>query len=167
MIKKVLTSLAAAAICFAAQAQLTPGEKSLGPKLGYVSENSSCVAGLVFQYNFTSHLRLVPEISCVFRNKGQDALLIDLNAHVPFGVGSQKAWLYPLAGLSFNSWATHGIETLNDDDVTTHTNRFGVNVGAGFELRCSDSMKLNLEAKYTLIKSYSATYVTAGISYIF
>ncbi len=167
MIKKVLTTLAAAAICCAAQAQLTPGEKSLGPKLGYVSHNSSCVAGLVFQYTVSEHFRLVPEISCVFRNKGQDALLLDLNAHVPFGVGSPKAWLYPVAGLSFNSWATHALEEINSDDVTSHINRFGVNVGAGFELRCSDALKLNIEAKYTLIKSYSATYVTAGISYIF
>ncbi len=167
MIKKVLTTIAAGAICLAAQAQLSAGEKSLGPKLGYVSHNNSCVAGLVFQYNLSSRVQLVPEIACVFRHDNQDALLIDINAHIPFGVGSDKAWLYPLAGLAFNSWSTHGVVTADDDDVTTHINRFGINAGAGFELRCSQTLKLNFEAKYTLIKSFSAAYVTAGISYIF
>ncbi len=167
MIKKVLTTLAAAAIAVAAQAQLAAGEKSLGPKIGYVSHNRSCVAGLVFQYNLSSRVRLAPELSCVFRNKSQDALLIDLNVHMPFGVGSDRAWLYPLAGLAFNSWSTHGVVTADDDDVTTHVNRFGLNAGAGFELRCSETLKINIEAKYTLVKSYSAAYVTAGISYVF
>ena len=43
MIKKVLTTLAAAAIAVAAQAQLAAGEKSLGPKIGYVSHNLSLI----------------------------------------------------------------------------------------------------------------------------
>ena len=86
---------------------------------------------------------------------------------MPFGVGSDRAWLYPLAGLAFNSWSTHGVVTADDDDVTTHVNRFGLNAGAGFELRCSETLKINIEAKYTLVKSYSAAYVTAGISYVF
>ena len=142
-------------------------EKSLGPKLGYASQNSSCVAGLAFQCAVSSNLRIAPEIGCVFRNKNQDALLIDLNVHRPFHFGTPKAELYPLVGIAYNSWSTHGLKDANQKDVTTHVNRFGVNVGAGFGLRCSETLKLSLEAKYTIIKSLSSTYVTAGISYIF
>jgi len=151
-----------------AQAIINKGEKSLGPKIGYASRNSSAVAGLVFQYTFSQHLRIAPEIGCVFRHKNQDAFLADINFHVPFGLlDTDKVALYPLAGLAFNSWALHGHDSVEDVDVTSHVNRFGLNLGAGFDLRCSSTLKLNLEAKYTLVKSYSSAYITLGISYVF
>ena len=74
--------------------------------------------------------------------------------------------LYPLVGVAFNSWNRH-LSTDDLGDVTTHVNRFGFNAGAGFDLRCSQSLMLNLEARYTLVKSYSSAIVTVGISYIF
>ena len=167
MKKLILTMVVALLAVATSSAQLQPGEKSFGPKLGYVSENESAVAGLVFQYNFTEHLRLVPEIGCAFRHNQRDAFLLDVNVHTPFAISTgDRVNLYPLAGISLNSWAWHGIDE-NSDDVTTHTTRFGLNIGAGFEYRCNASMKLTLEAKYTLIKKFSATYVTAGLSYIF
>ena len=143
------------------------GEKTLGVKAGYISHNKSAVAGLAFQYALSSVVRLSPEIGCAFRHNNEDALIIDVNVHTPFGVGGEKVALYPLAGVTFNSWATHRVSTLDEADVTTHTNRFGANLGAGFDLRCSSTLKLNIEAKYALIKSYSGVLLTAGISYVF
>ncbi len=169
----IIGAVSAAALAFStpsACAQIQKGEKSFGPKIGYVSHNKSAVAGLVFQYTFSQPLRISPEIGCAFRNNDEDAFLVDLNFHVPFGiVDSEKVAIYPLAGLAFNSWSRHGVkpDEADDVDVTTHTNRFGANLGAGFDLRCSSTLRLNLEAKYTLIKSYSALYLTAGISYVF
>ena len=90
---------------------------------------------------------------------------IELSRQIKFYEGDNVN-LYPLAGLSLNSWAWHYTDEASDD-VTTHTTRFGLNVGAGFEYRCNATMKLTFEAKYTLIKKYSATYITAGLSYIF
>jgi len=166
--KKLLFALFVLLATSGASAQLVQGEKSLGVKLGYVSENSSAVGSLAFQYNLTSRLRIAPEIGCAFRNNDKDALLIDLNLHVPFGLTeSNNVLLYPLAGISFNSWSSHHKSPLDDADVTSHINRFGFNLGAGFNLRCSETLQLSLEAKYTLIKSFSSTYVTAGISYLF
>lgn len=157
------------AVSLGASAQLIQGEKSLGVKLGYASENSAPVAGLTFQYAFNSHLRIAPELGCVFRHHDKDALLVDVNLHVPFGLtDGGKVLLYPLAGLAFNSWNRHHESLIDPDtDVTTHINRFGVNLGAGFDLRCTESLKLSLEAKYTLVKSYSSAFITAGISYMF
>ena len=169
MIKKsILAALVAVMAAMPAQAIINKGEKSLGPKIGYASRNSSAVAGLVFQYTFSQHLRIAPEVGYVFRHKNQDAFLADINFHVPFGLlDTDKVALYPLAGLAFNSWALHGHDSVEDVDVTSHVNRFGLNLGAGFDLRCSSTLKLNLEAKYTLVKSYSSAYITLGISYVF
>lgn len=150
-----------------AAAQMQRGEKSLGPKLGYISHNQSAVAGLTFRYALSSRVRLAPEIGCAFRHRNEDALLVDVNVHVPFALGSERVGLYPLAGLSFNSWSTHGVRRDDEVDVTTHTNRFGLNLGAGFDLRCSSTLMIGFEAKYNLVKSYSSAVITASISYIF
>lgn len=169
MIKKIVFAALVVLTAFGASAQMTRGEKSLGPKAGYISHNKSAVAGLVFQYSLSSKFRLSPEIGCAFRHHNEDALLVDLNLHMPFNLGAgDRVDLYPLAGIAFNSWATHKVNAeLDEADVTTHINRFGANVGAGFDLRCSSNLKLNIEAKYTFIKSYSSVVVTAGISYVF
>lgn len=167
MIKRLFISILLCAVALCTSAQTGAGEKSLGPKLGYISENSSVVAGLVFRYSLTDHLTVVPEIGCAFRNKDRDAFLADVNFHFPFALtDSRKASLYPLAGLAFNSWNRHGVDEDNKD-VTTHVNRFGLNLGAGFGLRCSQSLLLNMEAKYILVKSYSCTVLTLGVSYVF
>ncbi len=163
----IIVALMAVFAIIASSAQLATGEKSLGVKLGYASHNRSAVTGLFFRYNITNHLRLVPEIGCAFRNRNQDAFFLDVNVHAPFTLTDvNRVSIYPFAGVTYNSWRTH-FENLIDDDVTSHTNRFGVNLGAGFDLRCSKTLQFNIEAKYTLIKRYSGYYLTAGLSYIF
>lgn len=167
MLKRILlaTALSIGAIA-GASAQTAKGEKTLGPRVGYISENSSVLAGLSFRYTFSQHLRISPAIGCAFRNHDRDALLIDVDMHFPFGLSeSGRTALYPLAGLTFNSWNRHG--RVNDVDVSGHANRFGLNAGAGFDLRCSQSLMLNMEARYCLVKSYSSFIATVGISYIF
>ena len=173
-VRKTLIRLAAVmalAVCSvtAAQAQIVKGEKSLGPKIGYVSKNQSAVAGLVFQYAFSGHFRLAPELGYVFRHKDMDAFTFDINAHVPFGFTGEKVAFYPLAGLNYTSWSRHykAQDLMDLKDVTTRTSRFGVNLGAGFDLRCSETLKLSLEAKYSLVKGFTNLAVTVGISYMF
>ena len=153
----------------AASAQFERGEKSVGAKLGYVDKNNSASMGLVFQYSFSHHLRVAPEIGCVFKHKNMDAFTIDFNFHTPFTFTGEKAALYPLAGLNYSSWNRTMPRALVDetDDITTRTSRFGLNLGAGFELRCSRTLKLGIEAKYTLIKSYSGASVAAMVCYVF
>ncbi len=168
MIRKILTAVVlVVAGAMALKAQSAAGEKSFGPKLGYVTRNHSAQAGLVFQYAFSQHVRISSELSCVFRNHNRDGLMVDVNMHFPLPAWGGKTELYPLAGLAFNSWADHGVSREDEVDVTTHVNRLGLNLGAGFALRCSSTMKVNIEAKYTLVKSLSSAFITAGISYIF
>lgn len=166
--KKYILGVAAAMVALTASAADLRGEKSFGPKLGYFSHNKSAVAGLTFTYAFSNHFRLAPEVGCVFRHNDQDAFVGDLNAHFPFSFEDNNVVaLYPVVGITYNSWGTHF--RLEDDgkEVSSHNNRLGVNLGAGFDLRCSQTLRLNIEAKYSLVKSFSSLVVTAGISYVF
>ncbi|MDE7458403.1 MAG: porin family protein [Muribaculaceae bacterium] len=163
-----------AALSLPTEAQIIKGEKSLGTKIGYVTKNESASAGLVFQYAFTQHLRIAPEIGYVFRNNNLDAFTFDINAHFPFDFTGENVAFYPLGGLNYSSWCRRYNNPETDweimaksDEVSTRTSRFGLNLGAGFDLRCSETLKVTFEAKYTLIKSYSTAAICAGISYVF
>ena len=58
---------------FEATAQVERGQKSFGPKAGFNTRNSSAIAGLTFDYAFSSHVRIAPSIGIAFRNKDRDA----------------------------------------------------------------------------------------------
>lgn len=165
--RKILLILAAALAIVSARAGSIAGEKTFGPKLGYFSHNKSAVAGLTFTYAFSDHFRLAPEAGVIFRHNDQDAFVFDLNAHFPFGFDTRVVALYPVVGLTYNSWGTHLRSEEFNEDVTSHRNRLGANIGAGFDLRCSSTLRLNIEAKYSLVKSFSSLVLTAGISYVF
>lgn len=154
----VLTSLSVSA--------QNDGEKSFGLKTGYVSRNNSALAGLVFECPIGKYLRLAPSIGVVFRNENLDALTVDADFHWVVKT-SHKCRFYPLLGVAFNSWNKHGIAESEHDDVTTHSNGLGMNAGAGFEVHCSSSLKLGLEAKYTLIRHNPNAQVAAKIAYVF
>lgn len=161
-------TVALAAITIAPRAEAFKGECAFGPKAGYVSKNSSAIAGLTFQYGFSKHFRLAPEVSYAFRHRGMDALIVDLNAQMPFNFVGERAALYPLAGFTYQSWNRKNVESNGEGaDVSTREGKFGINAGAGFELRCSSTLKLTLEARYSLLKRYSGAQVTLGIAYVF
>lgn len=146
-------------------------ENSMGVRLGYNTRNSSPAAGLWFQHEFTRHFRLAPNVDYIFRHDNTDALSFNCNAQFPFRFGQYEAFaVYPLAGLNYTSWNYHhddnpAVEGV--DDVTSRNNRFGFNAGAGLEYRVTPTLKLALEAKGTLVKSYSSATITLSIGYIF
>ena len=153
-----------------ANAQFERGEKSVGAKIGYVSKNQSAGVGLFFQYTCSQHLRLAPEIGCVFKHNNLDAFTIDFNIHSPLTFTGNRTELYPLAGLNYSSWNRN--YPLEDEkspgvDVSTRSSRLGLNLGAGFELRCTRTLKAGFEAKYTFIKGFSGATVSALVSYTF
>ena len=169
-LKSFVTALLLILLCVpAATGANRKGDTSLGPKVGYISKNKSALAGLVFQYSFSDHLRISPEVSCDFRHNDLDAFIMDVNVHAPFNFTGDKVDLYPLAGLTFNSWGKHWTEVTerNSDDVTNHVNRWGLNLGAGMDLRCNQTLKFTLEARYSLVKSFSNFQLAVGIAYVF
>lgn len=167
MKKLFLMCLMLAACAVGASAQVDRGEKMVGVKAGYVSHNESAVAGLMFRYAVSPWVRIVPEVGCVFRHHNEDAFVVDLNAQVPFSFGTKVVDLYPLAGIAFNSWSHHVEMPEGYDDVTNRFTRIGANLGAGFDFRCTSTLNVGIEAKYTFTKTYTSLYLTASISYVF
>ncbi|MDE6120643.1 MAG: porin family protein [Muribaculaceae bacterium] len=156
----VLTALPAAGQC-------VRGEKTFGVRAGYVSRNNTASGGIAFSYAFSRHVRIAPAADIFFRNKDQDALSVSVDMHFPFRAGSDRASFYPLAGVNYISWGRHGKDAESNKDVTNHTNCFGLDAGCGFEFRATGSLKLSLEARYTLIKHFPTAQVAAGIAYVF
>lgn len=169
-LKTVILSLSLIAALIPADANAAAGEKTFGVKTGYVSRNTSALAGLFFQYSFSDHFRIAPDAEVVFRHKDRDAFIVDLDCQFPFKFAQDgKTSLYPIAGLNYSSWNRHMTKVEEDQtkDVSSRSGKFGLNLGAGFDLKCSSTLKLSLEARYSLVKSNSSVQISAGIGYIF
>lgn len=154
------TSLSAAADGFS-------GEKSLGLQTGYISYNESALAGIEFTYRFSRNFRIAPSVNYVFRHKNVDALMINLNAQVPFPF-AQRWEIFPLAGINYSSWNYHNGTSANDDaDVSSRVTRFGLNIGAGIGFAATSSLRLSVTADYVAIKHFSGCNILAKIAYSF
>ena len=153
------------------------GEKTFGVRTGYISRNNSMDVGLFFQYNFSDHFRLQPAADIIFRHNDRNAFMVDLNAQVPIDLGGDNFSIYPLAGINFSSWNHHfpaDIPMSEEDfleelvpEWSERTNRFGVNIGAGFDLKITSTLKISIEGTYTFVKRDSGVRVLAGIGYVF
>lgn len=141
------------------------GESTFGLQAGYTSTNKSAVAGLFFQYGISDRLRIAPQAGCVFRNEGLDAFQADINLHFPFRFTPASAQLYPIVGVNFSSWTRH--DEVEDSEATDRKSRLGGNVGIGFQLKATSSLKLKVECVYTVMKQYSTFAPTIGIGYVF
>ncbi len=168
-----LIALMALVMCLALPlgANAQRGEKTFGVQTGYTSTNNSAIAGMFFQYSFSDHLRVAPEMGCVLRHEDLDAFTADINLHFPLSLrhgGDFSTQLYPLIGVDLSSWTHHYvIENEKEDDVSTRSTKFGLNLGGGFQFLPKSSLKLKIEAKYTLIQSYSTFVASVGIGYVF
>ena len=145
----------------------SPHEKTVGLAAGYVSQNNSGLAGVNFTYRFSRHFRMAPEVLYAFRHSSEDALIINVNAHVPCSF-DRFLEVYPLAGITYTSWNFHGDRAANGDaDVTSRISRFGLNVGAGISADISTTLRVGLEIQGALVKDLCSANVMAKIAYIF
>lgn len=162
-------TIAVVALIFSneAAAQMERGSKAFGPRAGFVSRNTSVLAGLTFEYSFSRHVRVAPEVDIYFRNKDLDALGVNLNVHFPIPFGKERWAFYPLAGVTFTSWSLHGIPQDEGKDVNNHINGLGITAGAGIEYYCTGSLKLNFESRFNAMRHYPSAFVNVGISYVF
>lgn len=133
------------------------GEKTLGVSGGFASYNNGGKASIFFQYSFSQHIRLAPEIGYVFRNKRASGFVIDVDLHAPFRI-AKGIGIYPLAGFAFNDWSY-----VNNG----HASRVGFNIGAGIDFYMMSSLKLNLQGKYSIMKDTDGGFIQMGIGYVF
>lgn len=171
MKRKITTFISFLAILAVVNTEkVNASEKTFGLRIGYNTRTEAPLAGMFFQYSFGEHFRLSPNLDYYFRHNDVDALSVNCNVHIPFKLlQSGKSALYPLAGLNYSTWSYHfeGEELTTTNDVTMRHTRVGLNLGAGFEYYASPTLKLSVEAKATLLKSYSSGTFTASIGYVF
>lgn len=136
---------------------LYKGEKALGITGGFATHNHSGYAGVYFQYTFVPHVRIAPEVDYVFKNDDDSAVAISCDMQFPFRL-ARGFNIYPLAGLTFNAW--------NHSNAGSEC-RFGGDFGAGFDLYLTGSLKLNLQAKYSLMQDTSGAFFGMGLGYVF
>lgn len=141
---------------------------TFGVEAGYNSRYDTPIAGIFFNYDLDKHFRLGADAELAFRHEDYDALLLDVDAHFPFQI-NPKVEVFPLAGVSYSAWSHHLPDELEDlgDDVTERLSRFGINIGGGVGIRLTQTLKLNLQARYTIVEAKSGVRLTAGIGYIF
>lgn len=147
-------------------AQTVKGEKTFGLHAGFVTRNTSAVGGLSFTYSFSRHVRIAPSADVYFRHNNLDALAISVDMHFPVAMSAKSAF-YPIAGAAYTSWGRHNIADESMKDVTSHTNGLGLNVGAGVDFRTSESVRICLEARYTLMQHLPTAIVAVGFGYVF
>ncbi len=156
-----------AAMALALPLSATSGEKTVGLRAGYNTRGETAVAGVMFQYRFSDHFRLSPNIDYYFRHNGVDGLSFDVNAHFPLSIAKNGRFnCYPLAGVNFTSWDYHFIDD-NNDDISNRETRLGLNVGAGLEYYATPTLKLSFEAKASILKQYSSGTFNLSIGYVF
>lgn len=142
-------------------------ETAFGVELGYTSKNNSAVTGIFLQCPITEMLTFAPSVGCVFRHQNLDAFKVDVDMHFPFRFLPANMSLYPLAGLDYASWSRYKIQVEGEKDVSTRTSRIGLNMGAGYQYKITNTMLIKVEAKYTLTKTYSTCTTVVGLAYAF
>lgn len=144
------------------------GEKTLGIEVGYCGSNKSASAGVEFSFRFNRWFRLAPEAQYVFRRYGRDALTVNLNTQYPLMLHHDTMSFFPQAGLTYSSWNYHFDKTDGtNDDAVTRVSRLGANVGAGYEVNFTTSLRLSVRCGYTFMKDYGCFTCDGKIAYIF
>lgn len=138
------------------------GEKSVGVMGGYASHNESGYVAMNFQWEFAKHFRLVPEVGAVFSHKGETGFTLSADMHFPFQL-VRGFGVYPLAGLTFNNWHLDEESPIDGNNIS----RFGVDFGAGFDVYFTRYLKLNVQAKYSLMADTHGCFIGLGLGYVF
>lgn len=132
------------------------GDKSLGVLSGYNTRVASAPVGLYFQYNFSSFIRVAPDLQFVIKNNGKSFYTFNANVHFLFKLDT-KLNAYPLAGVTYQNWR------IDDESY----GRLGLNVGAGLDFMVMPTLKLFVEGRYTPVKNLSSGNFLVGIGYKF
>lgn len=153
-----IVALIAIAATISASAKV--GEMSAGMQFSYASKNSMIGLGVNYQIEVVRNLRVEPEFIYYFENKHLSDYNLNLNLHYLIPSYS-SARIYPMAGFSYVNFKQTGTLT------TTHTNRFGANVGLGFEYLVNNHFKFYVEQRFHIIKEWNESVTALGLKYIF
>ena len=104
----------------------------------------------------------------MFRRHGRDALLLNVNTQFPLLFSNDRMAFYPQAGVNFSSWNYHFDKTGEAyDDASNRISRFGLNLGAGYELDLTSSLRIGVKAEYIIVKDFNSFNASFKIAYRF
>ncbi|MDE5976495.1 MAG: hypothetical protein K2G69_08095 [Muribaculaceae bacterium] len=132
-------------------------EKTLGIGGGFCTYNHAGYGKMFFQYSFIPLVRIAPEIGYVFPHNNISGFEASVDVQFPFRiVGGFK--FYPLAGITMNNWSYK---------ESPRVTRAGFDVGGGFDLYFTSSLKMSIQSKYSFVKETKGVYLDLGIGYVF
>lgn len=155
MIKRIVTTLAIAAIAMGTQAIERP-PLALGLTYDYATEYHQHGFGVKLQAPVGKHLRLEPEMIYFNENRDVTAMHLNFNVHYLMPMASHLN-LYPFAGVTYSHWGYEG----------PNANRWGLNLGAGIEYKLSHHWGILVEARLQAIKQETQVISTMGLKYCF
>ena len=158
MKKSFIAALLAATCFFTALA--AEGDMAAGINFNYASKNSMIGLGAVFQIEPVRNFRIVPEFIYYFENKHLSDYNVNINLHYLIPTSSSTR-IYPLAGFSYvNFKDSYG-------GTSVHTNRYGANVGLGFEYMINQNFRFCTEQRFHILKHWNESVTSLGLKYAF
>lgn len=157
---KKLIIVAIVAITSVMGLRAAEGDMALGLQFNYASKNSMIGLGVVYQVEPVRNFRIAPEFIYYFENNNLSDYNVNINFHYLIPTSSNVN-IYPLAGFSYvNFKDSYG-------GVSTHTNRYGANVGIGFEYMINNKFKFYTEERFHIIKHWNESVTSLGLKYFF
>lgn len=135
------------------------GSTWLGVNVNYGlhSDYKNLGAGVKAQYEFIDNVRAEASANYFFKKDYCTMWDVNLNAHYLIPVGGLT--VYPLAGVTLLG---SEVEVFG---VKASDSNLGLNVGAGLEFPITEGIKLNVEAKYQIVKDWDRPVISAGIAF--
>lgn len=132
-------------------------EKTLGLGGGFCTYNHAGYGKMFFQYSFVPLVRIAPEISYIFPHNDISGFEASVDVQFPFRIiGGLK--FYPLAGITMNNWSYK---------EAPRVTRAGFDIGGGFDMYLTHTLKLSVQSKYSFMKETGGAYIDLGIGYVF
>jgi outer membrane protein X len=133
-----------------------------GLTLGMGDRFTNYGLGAKFQYSVLDALRLEGAFTYFLKKDYTTMWDLSVNGHWLFPVGD-KMTVYPLAGLGI---LNYGID-LGLGGLGASTSDFAFNLGGGLDLKLTDQLIFNVEAKYKISDYWDRMLLSAGLAYRF
>lgn len=138
------------------------GDKSWGLNFNYALDSDFNGWGLggKARYELLDNLRGEGSFNYFFKHEGVSMWDLNVNLHYLISLDSEKANVYPLAGVTLLS-ANVG------DGINYGGSHFGWNVGGGIEYAITESIIVNAELKWQIVEHWNHPVLSVGIAFPF
>jgi len=136
------------------------GDISVGGQMAFASRHSQFGLGAQVQIEPVRNFRFAPEFLYFFENNHVKGYNANINLHYVISTGYTTA-IYPLAGFSFAHF------DYDDYGVGYDEERYGANVGCGFEYCINNNLRFYTEERFQILKNHNQSVTCLGLKYTF